>query len=88
MDRENMEETGLAFSCNLLQAASVCDILREHDGKVGQTPTRIYLRKVRVWQKLPGDCILVKYDRLNPAVFPPERGVAVMSDTPTRARKI
>ncbi len=88
MDKEVMEETGLAFACGLLQAASICDILRKHDRSIGQTPTRVYLRRVKAWQKLGRDDILVKFDRLNPAVFPPERAVVVQPKFPTRAGKI
>ena len=88
IDREKMDETGLAFACPMLQAASICDILREHDHKSGQSPTRVYLRRVKAWIKLPGEAIMVKYDRLNPAVFPPERAVVVAPAFPTRARKI
>lgn len=88
MDTDKMEETGLAFACQLLQAAAICDFLRENDCKVGQTPTRVYMRRVRAWQKLAGDVILVKYGKLNPAVFPPERAVVVKPAFPTTARKI
>lgn len=88
IDKEVMDETGLAFACSLLQAASTCDILREHDRKAGHTPTRVYLRKVKAWQKLSGDAILVKYGRLNSTVFPPERAVVVVPAFPTRAGKI
>lgn len=88
IDRSNIEETGLAFACNLMQAAAICDILRGHDRKVGQPPTRVYLRKVKAWTKLAGDAILVLYGKLNPTVFPPERAVVVAPSFPTRARKI
>lgn len=88
MDKEDMEETGLAFACNLMQAAAICDILRGHDRKVGQPPTRVYLRKIKAWTKLAGDVILVLYGKLNPAVFPSERAVVVAPVFPTRARRI
>lgn len=84
MDKGNMEETGLAFACPLMQAAAICDLLREHDHRAGQTPTRVYLRKVKAWTKLAGDAILVKFNRLNPDVFPPERAVAVTPVFPTK----
>lgn len=88
MDTDKMEETGLSFACSLLQGAAICDYLREHDRKSNRTVTRIYLRKVRAWQKLPADAILVKYGKLNPAIFPPERAVVVQPSFPTRARKL
>lgn len=88
MDKEVMEETGLAFACQLLQASAICDFLREKDRKDGRTVTRVYLRRVRAWTRLPSDVILVKYGRLNPAIFPPERAVVVQPSSPTRARKI
>jgi len=45
VDKDRMDETGVVFSCKLLDAACICDILRDHDRKAGEYPTRVYVRK-------------------------------------------
>lgn len=88
MDRERMmDETGLAFACPLLQAAAICDLIRDHDRKAGDTPTRVYLRRVRAWEKVSAEVSLMQGDRLNPKVFPPQRAAATDLVIPKRQFK-
>lgn len=69
------DETGVEFCCDLLQAALVCDLLRNHDRQLGDAPTRVYLRK-RVWSKVSPSTLLTTVRNgkavLNPEVFPEE----------------
>lgn len=80
----------VAFSCDLLEAALVCDNLRSMDRKVGDDPTRIYVLKATAWTLVPERTILTCTDGekvyLNSEVFnvvlepvkptPPKRGGA------------
>ena len=58
MDKDRPDETGVEFTCPLLEAALIIDTLRGHDKKVGDYPTRAYIRRGTAWTKLPGDRIL------------------------------
>lgn len=74
--QDRMEDVpAVVFSCDLLTAATVCDILRSHDRKVGDPPTGIYINKATSWSRVINSTVLtVLVDgkaRLNPAVFPP-----------------
>src|SRR5258708_5913057 len=44
-DRDRMDEMAVIFTCHLLQAACICDTIRNKDRAAGQYPTRIYLQK-------------------------------------------
>ncbi len=61
------------FICDLLAAACLCDTLRSWNRKDGDYPTRVYLCKSKVWERLPGDALLSLMDngkaRLNPKWF-------------------
>jgi hypothetical protein len=75
MDKNRFDEAGVAFICPLLQAASICDIVRSHDRELGDFPTRVYLMRVAAWEKLPNAAVLTLIldgkTMLNPAIFPP-----------------
>lgn len=78
MDR--MEDIpAVVFSCPLLEAATVCDVLRNHDRQVGDAPTGIYVNKAQSWSRVTNNTLLtVLVDgkvKLNPAVFPEAREV-------------
>lgn len=72
MDRDRPDETAVAFSCDLLTAATCCDVLRGHDLRAGDYPTRVYLFR-QSWSKLPGSTVLTLVNDgkvfLNPEVF-------------------
>ncbi len=73
VDKERGDEAAVAFSCDLLTAACICDTIRSHDRSVKDYPTRVYLKKVVAWNKLPGAAVLtvVKNEKvqLNPEFF-------------------
>lgn len=74
VDKDQPDETAVAFKCNLLRAAALCDVIRNHDRKVGDPPTRVYLKR-QVWARLPGATTLTVVGedddlRLNPTWFP------------------
>ena len=70
---DRMDETAVAFSCDLLSAACICDTLRNHDRRVGDHPTRVYFYRDASWEKIPGNKILVVVEGercfLNPEIF-------------------
>lgn len=71
-DRKSDDETAVAFSCDLLSAAIICDTLRSHDRAAGDSPTRIYLFK-KSWTRVASHVVLTEMvDRvcqLSPDVF-------------------
>ena len=90
VDRDRPDETAVAFHCltatDLLMAAALCDVIRNNDRKVGDVPTRTYLKR-QVWSRLPGFAVLTLVDadgtlRLNPEWFP-ESTPAVELEAPS-----
>lgn len=83
---DNFDEMGVLFTCPLLQAACICDTLRNHDRRAGDYPTRIYLQRGpgRAWEKLAGRIVLTdvvdEKVRLNPEIFSPEPVTAERPD--------
>lgn len=73
VDKSRMDETAVAFTCDLLTAACICDTLRGHDRRAGDYPTRVYLQKAVAWNRLPNDMMLALVEDgkvvLNPRVF-------------------
>ena len=79
-DPERLDESAIAFSCDLLTAACCLDVMRDHDRRAGDYPTRCYVKTASVWNKLPGRATLTvtitdKYLEhgkvvLNPEWFP------------------
>ena len=57
-DPERLDESALAFSCDLLTAACCLDVMRDHDRRAGDYPTRCYVKTASVWNKLPGHAVL------------------------------
>ena len=78
----------VVFSCDLLTAATVCDILRSHDRQHGDPPTGLYICKDRAWVRVTNDTVLTVVvggkTRLNPAVFP----AALTDAAPPPAKKL
>jgi len=68
------DDPAVAFTCPLLTAATICDVIRSHDRQVGDPLTKVYLRSGSRWANVYGDVLftLVGTDgkaQLNPAVF-------------------
>lgn len=91
-DKERPDERGVILSCPIEIGSAVCDILRNHDRKAGDYPTRVYLNRgngSEVWTRLPADVVLTLIREidgksvpvLNPAIFPPECLPAVAPST-------
>ncbi len=75
-DRGKVDERGVILTCNLEKAAAICDIIRNHDRKVGDYPTRVYVnRGGETWTRITVEAQLtlaaVDGDKriLNPALF-------------------
>jgi hypothetical protein len=74
-------EVGLAFACPLMEAATLCDLLRQVDRDAGQRPVRLYICK-KAWSPIPDDRVLTVPDPLtkrmvlNPDVFRVDPGSA------------
>lgn len=67
----------VAFSCDLLTAAVVCDLLRARARKEGKVPPRMYWNKTGVsWYRVTLDVVFTVVvngrARLNPEAFPNE----------------
>lgn len=67
------DEAAVVFNCDLLTAALICDILRSHDREMGDSPTRLYLKR-KSWSRIPSYVVLTVvvngHTELNPEVFP------------------
>ena len=90
MDKDRPDETAVAFRStdedDLLKAAAVCDVVRSNDRKVGDAPTRTYLKR-QVWVRLPSAAVLTLVGengdlRLNSEWFP-EAAPAVELEAPS-----
>ncbi len=88
--RMGEKEAAVQFTCDLLTAATVCDIVRSHDREVGDEPTRVYVRRKVAWERLPAAAVLTTVDArgdvaLSPEVFPTKpRAVAAAPPRPQR----
>ena len=71
-DGGRVDETAVAFSCDLLTAAALLDVIRGNDRRAKSHPTRVYVKR-QAWSKLPGAETLTVIERgrvaLNPDVF-------------------
>lgn len=47
----------LAFKCSLVEAAMVCDYLRNCDRLAGDEPTELYLYRPTVWTRVAADAV-------------------------------
>ena len=87
LDKEHLHETALPFTCGLLTAGAICDIIRGIDRRMGDSPTRVYVFKGLNWTKVPFNKLLtvVKDSQavLNPAIFPPTKSDVVSPDVRT-----
>lgn len=73
VDRNRVDEIAVVFKCSILKAACLLDVVRGRDRRAGDHPTRAYIRRRRVWDKIPADALLTLVEDgqtvLNPAVF-------------------
>lgn len=73
-DKSRLDEAAVVFCCDLLTAACTCDIVRGHDRRVGDYPTRVYIQRAQAWQKVSGSITLSVVEdgraMLNPELFP------------------
>jgi hypothetical protein len=88
---EAVAETAIPFSCELLEAATACDVLQGELRKVKLDPVRVYLLKAAFeanWVKLPvaTQFTLIHGNEviLNPQVF----GRKAAQDVPAVAKKL
>ncbi len=71
---DRVGETALAFKCDLLRAALLCDIIRNHDRQLNQSATWVYIKKGdNLWSRLPDAAVLTALiddkAQLNPEWF-------------------
>ena len=59
-DPKRLDEAAVAFSCSLVSAACIADVLRDHDRRAGDFPCRVYVKRKKAWVKLPHGAILTK----------------------------
>lgn len=87
-DKSKMDEVAVAFTCDLLTAACICDTIRTHDRNAKDYPTRVYIFR-RAWSKVAGDALLSLVEDgevvLNPALFNVQEIEPAMP-TPMKAR--
>lgn len=55
---EARPEAAVEFSCPLLEAAVICDVLRARDREAGLEPTRCYVMRRSTWSRLPAAAVL------------------------------
>jgi hypothetical protein len=87
-DPSRMDEGGVAFSCSLLDAACLCDVIRSHDRRAGDFPTRVYVFR-KAWSKLPSHAVLTRVREDGKCVLNPEwfgEREIVVSAPPERRR--
>lgn len=69
------DEAAVLLTCDLLTAATICDMLRSRDREMDDSPTRLYLKR-EAWSRLPSYVVLTIVKdgkvKLNPKVFPTE----------------
>lgn len=88
---KNEEQPALAFKCPLLQAALICDVIRNHDRTVGVRPSELYINRsgeeFGFRRIVYGDVLTVLVNgkaALNPAVF----GGALIDDRPPEVKPL
>lgn len=63
----------LEFSCSLLEAALICDIVRNHDRLAGESPADVYIHRGTTWTRVIFSQVLTVLINgkaaLNPAFF-------------------
>ena len=73
VDKNRFDEAAVAFTCDTLTAACICDTLRGKDRLNKVYPTRVYIQKKSAWNRLPHavDLTVIEGNQvlLNPDVF-------------------
>lgn len=67
------KEAAVVFTCDLLSAAIIIDLLRSHDREAGDFATRAYIKK-NAWGRIPSNVVLTikngdQKTSLNPEIF-------------------
>lgn len=79
VDKNKEDEVGVGFLCSVLTAAKVIDLARSEARKYNETPIRAYLKRNRVWERVPKNALLTLVDVdgviLNPEFFSTEVSV-------------
>ena len=58
VDKSRLDETAVEFICSLLDAATVCDLLRSESRRANDPPIRAYIKRTETWNRLPHTAIL------------------------------
>jgi hypothetical protein len=73
-DVRRPDEMAVEIQAPLITAANICDVIRMHDRRAGDHPTRVYVCRRVAWEKVPSTALLCLIRNgecvLNPAVFP------------------
>lgn len=78
VDVERPKELAVRFVCDLLTAATICQVIRGYDRLAGDSPTRLYVRNDvdDEWRQVPGTMPLLRQlpdgtAVLEPSLFAP-----------------
>lgn len=73
ISQDNIQETAVRFKCDILTAATACDILQSERRKLNDPEVRLYLNRGNGWYRLGSGRILTVLvgdkPKLNPAIF-------------------
>lgn len=73
VEQDNIRETAIRFKCDILTAATACDVLQSQNRKLGEPEVRLYLNRGQGWVKIASRSILTVLvngkAKLNPVVF-------------------
>lgn len=90
VDRVN-PEAAVLLTCNLLEAAKVCDVVRSYDRKVGEFPTQVYILK-KNWSRVPSSLHMTVVSGenviLNPELFPEKKDVEPIDPIPMTPKRM
>jgi hypothetical protein len=89
IDTRRVDKSAVVFTCALLEAACICDTIRNIDRRANDYPTRVYVLR-ESWTQLPGHVTLTRVIghkvMLNRAVFLSQP--ALLVEPPKRAVKL
>ncbi len=92
VDRSKADETSIPFTCDLLTAALVLDLVRSEARKANDPPIRAYIKRATAWERLPHAAVLtVVWDGksvLSPSIFPEEKRVELIPVREPEFKKI
>src|ERR1019366_3431319 len=89
---KDTNEIGAMLMCDTITAAALCDVIRSHDRRCGDRPTRVYVRRGNTWKKVSGVTPLAVVVngglQLNPEMFPSAAKQKVVVSAPPVRRPI